>query len=378
MARKFLTALDLAKNELQNAAVQSLASAPSSPVKFQLYGNTSDNTLYWYNGTSWVSATGGGTGFPGYGAVPAETTFGIAKSDGAATTVARSDHTHGTPTHDVAAHSTVPISALAMATANVNLNGFLITNVAYPSNASDAATKQYVDQGIQGLDAKASVRAATTGNITLSGLPQIIDGVTISVAGYRVLVKNQTAPAENGIYRVDAAAWTRTTDMDSWSDHTSAYVWVEEGTTQADTGWLCTVDLTGTLGTTPITWTQFSGAGQITAGAGLTKTGNTLDVGAGTGISVVADTVGFDTVWGDARYALVASGIKRYVGNVAAATSTAFAHNFNTRDGLVDVYRVASPYDTVDCDVERTDVNNVTVRFATVPSAGEYRVVIVG
>jgi hypothetical protein len=112
--------------------------------------------------------------------------------------------------------------------------------------------------------------------LTLSGT-QTVDGVALT-AGQRILVKNQSTLSANGIYDVAAGAWSRSADADTWDELVSAHVWVEEGTTQADTGWLCTNNIGGTLGSTSINWVQFSGLGDITAGAGLTKTGNTLDV----------------------------------------------------------------------------------------------------
>lgn len=168
------------------------------------------------------------------------------------------------------------------------LAGFLTLH-ADPSNNLHPATKQYVDNLIQGIKAKSSARAATTGNITLSGT-QTIDGIALSVSD-RVLVKLQTATAENGIYTVAAGSWTRTTDADSWAELVSMFVWIEQGTVHADSGWLCTVDPGGTLGTTAVTFVQFSGAGSIAAGNGLTKTDNTLSVVAHTGISVTANGV---------------------------------------------------------------------------------------
>ncbi len=171
---------------------------------------------------------------------------------------------------------TQTLNDLAAPTGALSINGQRLTDVADPSADQDAATKAYVDSVAQGLDAKASVRAATTGDIALSG-PQTVDGVVLA-AGDRALVKNQTNRAENGIYVVAAGAWVRSADANSWDELVSAYVFVEDGTVNANAGFTCTVQSGGTLGTTPVTWVQFSGAGQVIAGAGLLKDGNTLSV----------------------------------------------------------------------------------------------------
>lgn len=165
-------------------------------------------------------------------------------------------------------------------------------SVPTPVANGDAANKGYVDSIVQGLNIKASVRVATSANVSLSAPGAAIDGVTMA-AGDRVLLKAQTAAAENGIYAWtgSAAALTRATDADTAAELKSAFVFVEEGTS-ADNGFVMTTNAPFTLGTTSLTWTQFSGAGQIDAGAGLTKTGNQLNVGQGAGISVDADTVG--------------------------------------------------------------------------------------
>lgn len=168
------------------------------------------------------------------------------------------------------------ISDLSVPTGAVAFNAQNITGLANPVNAQDAATKSYVDSTAQGLDTKASCVAATTATITLVGA-QTIDGIAV-VAGDRVLVKNQTLPAQNGIYIAQTTAWTRSSDMSAWTQFPGAYVFIEQGSTLADTGWVCTVDAGGTLGTTPVTWAQFSGAGSYTAGTGLNLTGTIFSI----------------------------------------------------------------------------------------------------
>jgi hypothetical protein len=139
-----------------------------------------------------------------------------------------------------------------------------------PTSALQLATKQYVDSVAQGLNVKAAVLVATTANITLSG-EQTIDGVL--TASSRVLVKNQSTQSQNGIYVSSSGSWARSADADTWNELVSAFVFVSQGTVNADTGWVCTVDPGGTLGVTAVTWAQFSGAGTYTAGTGLTLTG---------------------------------------------------------------------------------------------------------
>jgi hypothetical protein len=168
------------------------------------------------------------------------------------------------------------LTDLSAPTASFGFGNQLLTNLADPVSDQDAATKFYVDSVAQGLDVKASVKAATGANITLSGA-QTIDGVSI-VAGDRVLVKAQTAQADNGIYVASNTSWSRSADANTFAELVSAYTFVEEGSTYADTGWVCTVNAGGTLGTTPITWSQFSGAGTYQAGTGLTLTGNTFSI----------------------------------------------------------------------------------------------------
>jgi hypothetical protein len=172
---------------------------------------------------------------------------------------------------------TIGTTAISLGASSLTLGG--LTSVAVtqdPVSALELATKQYVDAIAQGLDPKASCLAATTANITLSGT-QTIDGVAL-IAGDRCLVKDQTLSQNNGIYLVAAGAWTRAADMDNWLEVPGAFTFIEQGTLYADTGWVCTSNAGGTLGTTPITWVQFAGVGSYTAGTGLTLTGTQFSI----------------------------------------------------------------------------------------------------
>ena len=185
----------------------------------------------------------------------------------------------------------------ALALTGGTLTGAL-TLAADPTAALQAATKQYVDNAITGLDFKQSVRATTTANITLSGT-QTIDGVAL-IAGDRVLVKDQTTANQNGIYVVAAGSWSRASDADnSPAGEVTAgmYAFIEEGTTYASSGWVLATANPITLGSTNLSFQQFNGLGQLTAGTGLTKTGSTLSitasgVSAGTYSSMTVDTTG--------------------------------------------------------------------------------------
>jgi hypothetical protein len=167
-------------------------------------------------------------------------------------------------------NGTVPL------TANWSAGNFLINNLGTPAVATDAANKSYVDNVAQGLSTKVSVRALAATNVTQSGT-QTIDGVALS-AGDTVLCIAQTTGSQNGSWTVAAGAWTRTPDFDDVNDQTrSPYWFVGEGTTYAASGWVMTT-WPYTIGTTALSFTQFTGAGEIIAGNGLSKSGNTLSI----------------------------------------------------------------------------------------------------
>jgi hypothetical protein len=260
----------------------------------------------------------------------------------------------------------------ALATSAVDLNNQKITNLTDPTNPQDAANKRYVDAAVVGIDWKASVRAATTAAITLAtGLENgdTLDGVTLAT-GDRVLVKNQTDATENGLYVVAVSgAPTRSSDADTAAEITASFaVFVEEGTVNADSGWTLTNNGTITVGTSELSFTQFTGLGQITAGDGLTKTANTLNVVPGDGLLVTADSVKID------RTVVVT----KYATNIGDGTATSYTvtHNLATKDVIVSIYDNASPYAEVMTDVEHTTTNTITVLFSVAPTTDKYRVVV--
>jgi len=161
--------------------------------------------------------------------------------------------------------------------AAVSLNSQKITGLADPTSDQDAATKAYTDSVAQGLDVKDSVKVATTANITLSGT-QTIDGVAVS-ADERVLVKNQSTATENGLYLCKASTWARTDDLAAGVDAAGMFTFVEQGTTNADIGFVCTDNKgSAVVGTNNLSYSTFSSSGNVTAGNGLDKSGNELSV----------------------------------------------------------------------------------------------------
>ncbi|MEU5426845.1 hypothetical protein AB0H73_14745 [Streptomyces olivoreticuli] len=252
-----------------------------------------------------------------------------------------------------------------------DVNNQRITSLADPTTATDAVTKQYVDGKITGLSWKQPARAATTTNGTLSSAyanTSVIDGVTLAT-GDRILIKDQTTQSENGIYTVNASgAPTRATDADSSAELDSAAVLVTSGTVNADNAWTQTTN-TPTIGSSNLVWAQFGGANLPVAGNGLTRTGNTLDVGAGTGISVAADTVGIDT-------SVTARHVAASIGD-GSSTSIAVTHNLGTKDVSVTVRR-NSDDTAVLTDWVATSTSVVTLTFPSAPSSNQYRVVVVG
>lgn len=427
MATKFVTNLDLNQNQVLNGRFQALSADPSSNLfEGWIYYNTTTDTLRIYANGQWRtllnSVTAGGS---------SSVAITIGESNGAVTITPNLATTSAD-----GVMSSSDKTKLDNATAEATASRLVIRDAngqakfGTPTDADHAATKGYVDAARAGLDVKQSVRAATTAPVNLSSDLEngdTLDTTVTLATGDRVLVKNQSTASENGIYVVQSSgAAVRATDFDGAGEVSGgAFTFVEEGTVNADSGWVVTSNGAITVGTDAINWAQFSGAGQITAGAGLTKSGNTIDaVGTADRITVNADSIDIASTYvgqatittlgtittgtwsatdvavaaggtgasteADARTNLAAGGtqgsgvstpsltrkVSKTIGN-GADTSFVIQHGFGTREVLIQVYDSAT-YDTVIADTVRTDTNNVTVQFSSAPSSNAYQVVIIG
>jgi hypothetical protein len=313
-------------------------------------------------------------GMIAFGSVTAQTSFGAASGNGSASTMARSDHTHGTPTHDGSAHSAISISSLSAATGTYSFGAQLVQSSAVPSGANDLTNKSYVDALSQGLDFKGSVRVATAAAGTLASSFEngdTVDGVALAT-GDRILVKDQAAGAENGIYTVNASgAPTRAVDADASGEISKGtLVYVEEGTANGGQQWVTTATSATPWvpGSSTSTWGMFFAVTATQAGAGLTATANVLAVGQGTGITVNADDVAIDT-------SVV---VRKYAADIGNGSLTAIpvTHSLSTKDVTVEVYDNSSPFAKVVCDVEHTSTSVVTLNFTTAPTSNQYRCVV--
>lgn len=498
MARIFAVNIDLAKNQLINARIHNAPSSakPANPGLGQVYFDTTDNFLYFWNGTIWLRASGDF----GAGGETTSLTFGNTKSDGVSTSVARADHTHEIPDivgtenqitvsknettgdatislpNDVTVQGNISAAtftgeltgnadtASTLETARtISLAGDVVGSVSFdgsqdveitatvqpnsvelgtdttgsyvqtisvsgnglsksggtgesedvtissnatanntpetivyrdaegdfaareisaerviisgtPTSATDAATKGYVDGLKQGLDVKESVKLATTENIALDNTTVSVDGITL-VSGDRILVKDQTDASENGVYIVNTSgAWARAEDFVQGKVSSGAFFFVEEGETGGNNGFVLTTDNPISIGNTALTFTQFSGAGQVVDGAGLGKIGNEIFVKTGLGISIVADQVSIDKN-------VVARKVVATIDGTSTSTAFSISHSLDNEFVVAQVFRASGDRGQVETDVEHVDANTISIKLAQSPDAlglGDLKVIIVG
>jgi hypothetical protein len=244
----------------------------------------------------------------------------------------------------------------------------------------DLVPKRYVDGVAAGMDWKGSVRVASISNVTVSNPgTSSFDGVTLS-NGERILLKDQSTASENGIYVFNGSgsAMTRATDADSSAEVTGGLtVWVNEGTTNADTAWTLITNDAITLGSTSLTFTQTSGLGQITAGDGLTKTGNTINVvtASSTRIAVAADSIdlGQPTIGGSGAGSNFTKVNVDVYGRISS-TGTATPADIGAEPADADLTALAALSGTG--IVVRTASNTYALRSITVAGAGSSRITV--
>jgi hypothetical protein len=417
MATKFLTNLDLNQNQILNGRFEVVATDPSSNnFEGRMIYNSTEDTIKVYSGSAWRkmlhSVISGGTHTDA---------ITISESNGQVTlTLNLAD------TDSAGLLSSAFWNDLTDATSDATVSKLV---------KRDAATKGYVDAARQGLDVKRSVRAATTAAVNLTNQLEAgdtIDTDVVLVAGDRVLVKNQGTASENGIYVVQSSgAAVRATDANGTADTGTVsggtFTFVEEGAVNADSGWVVSTNGAITVGTDPMNWVQFSGAGQVIAGDGLTKDGNTLNVGGTTDrITVTANAVdiastyaGQNTIttlgtittgtWNGTDIAVAdggtgsgtASGARTNLAETSASglttstpvlariakqgcaasaagvSTTTVTHNFGTTDVMVQIYEVATGA-TVFGDITRSNGNTISVVLNGTISANDYTIVVTG
>lgn len=328
MTRRVLTALDMANNEILNFKLENRSGAPSSPTPGNVWFNTATGAVEFRgnSGTLNFSARASHTG--------TQTASTISDLASVVKSYALSDF--AAPTADL---------DLGVATRK-------IANLKSGTNANDAVNYGQLQAAQFGTDWKDAVRAATTGNITLSGL-QTVDGVSL-VANDRCLVKDQTLASANGIYIVGTGAWTRAADAAQGTLSANASVFIEEGTANGDAQFRLTTNNPIVVGTTSLSFSQIGGATTYGAGSGLVLNGSNFAL----------DT----TV-----------AVRKYSSNVGDGTSTnvAISHGLGTNDITVAVYQISDGAD-VECDIVRTSTNIVTLGFITAPANAALRIVVHG
>jgi hypothetical protein len=438
---RFGNNVDFSKYEAQNLRTQNLAAAPGSPVVGQRYYDTTLNHEYVWNGSGWEQASGGGgtgtvssvglslpaiftvTGSP---VTTSGTLTATLASEATSTVLAAPSGGAGAPTFRTLVAADLPrLDQITAPTAAVSLNSQRITNLATPTAGTDAATKNYVDVAVQGLSQKPTAQVATTAalpaNTYANGTSGVgatltananaaltVDGYAVA-AGDRILVKNEAAGANNGLYVVTQPGsgatpyiLTRDVEMDTAAEFPGAFIPVEDaGTANANSLWLCTNTAQPTVGTTAITFVQLNKGTDLAAGTGITITGNSVAVSAtyagqtsittlgtitagtwtGTTIAVANGGTGSTTAAG-ARTNLGATG--KYSALIGDGAATAIAVTQATHGLAANGQMLAQVFDAstgaqVFPDVSINNTNGTcTFTFGTAPAANAFRIVLLG
>lgn len=385
MSRLFLTPIDLNKNALLNAVIQNLASAPSSPVTGQIYFDTVLGAIREYDGSAWTNKATDSLLLQGQNGA-----YYLSRANATGTQLAS---TISNLNATVIAYT---LDTFAAPVASLNLNSQKITNLASPSAGTDAANKAYVDATVQGLQMKPTAQVATAAALPSNTYANGTAGVgatltatangVLTVDGYAVqlgdivLVKNEATQANNGLYNVTTLGTgsvkyvlTRNVDMDQSTEFGGAFIPVENnGSTTANTLWLCNVAASITVGTTAVTFTQLNSATSYSAGNGINIAGSVISavVVASGGVLVGGSGLSIDT-------SIVP---KKYAATIGDGSTTAIVvtHNLGTLDTTESVYVTGAGGAEVECDVTHTSTNTTTFTFATAPASNAYRVVIHG
>ena len=395
MAMKFVTNLDLNKNELQNARVQNLATAPGSPVEGQIYYDTGDDTIYFRNASAWINIAGdisgvtAGTGLTGGGTsgvvtVTLANTAVTAAAYGSATAVATfTVDAQGRLTAAANATIAIPSTAVTDFTEAVqDVAGAAIAGTAneitvtYNDGAGTITLSQPDDVTVGGV-------LTVTGNLVVNGTTTTVNSTTTTVDDPIFTLGGDTAPSsddnkDRGIefrYHTGSAAKV---GYFGYDDSTGYFTYIPDATNNTEV-------FSGTQGTISVLAYNI-GANAVLSGttlgstivtSSLTAVG-TIATGtwAATDVAVAHGGTGASTA-AAARTNLGAT--TKVTGTIGDGSATAIAvtHSLGTDDVLVEVYD-ASSKETVICDVDRTSTDAVTLTFASAPASNAYKVVIIG
>ncbi len=382
MAKDVLIALDFHQQEIQNVAIQTLASAPGSPVVGQIYFNSVDLQLYIWDGTAW-----------GLVATDAEKLNGQAASYYLSRANQTGTQTASTISDFDTAVRLNPINLLATATGNINIGGYRITGASDASGASDYVTKGQFDSALQGLTNKHTADYATTAALAANTYSNGTSGVgatltanangaltvdTISVAaGDTVLVKDEVDLTHNGLYSVTQEGdgstpyiLTRVSEMDTATEFSGAVIAIRSGSANNGTLWLMTANDPFVVGTDDVEFININSATVLTAGDGIDITANVITVKLASGGGLQFNGSGeveMIELFSDHKY--VAN-----IGNGSAQSFT-LTHNFGTRDVTVAVFDNATYKEPI-VDITHSTTNTTVIDFGTVPTSNQYRVVI--